>query len=50
MVVIRTCEKLGVIEEALNMTLDPVKYGLFPQRNASVALLVALERERNAEG
>ena len=50
MVVVKTCEKLGAIEEALNIALDPVTYGVFPGRNASVALLVALERESNFEG
>ncbi len=50
MVVIKTCERLGVMEEALKMALDPVKYGIFPRRNASVALLVAFERECNVEG
>ena len=50
MVVIKTCKRLGAMEEALTMVCNPVKYGLFPARNASAALLVALEKEGNIEG
>lgn len=50
MVVIKTCERLGVPGEALNMMADPVKYGLFPMKKAMEALLLSCASRLDVEG
>ena len=49
-VVITTCQRLGVHEEALEMIMDPVKYGLFPMRKAIDALLQCCVQEEDIQG
>ena len=50
MVIIRTCLKLGVPEEALQIAMDPVKYGMFPFKKGIHTLLLAFTERQDTEG
>lgn len=50
MVVIKTCQRLGVHEEALKMVMQPVKYGLFPMRKAMKELINCCDVKGDVQG
>ena len=50
MIVFRKCVDLGVPKEAVKIAADKVKYGIFPKRNATHTLLMALVAKQDFEG